>query len=98
MTTPDIPASITLPVEFHLDPDCWPDLLAEARSIDAHNNGQVAVEYTVEQAFTVVFHEDGMEGLIKTGILVGWTVEKDLGWGPMRPATAEDEHQAAADV
>lgn len=71
------------PVDFHIadDPDLQAKLREKAVEIDDRENAQHQASYTVEQAFTVVWHQEP-EWLVETGILYGWVVEKPGLWPP----------------
>lgn len=83
----DIEDVVQLPINFHLKDDAGCDLIiAKAREIDDREHGEHMAEYTIEQAITVVFHDEP-EFLFQNGVLWGWTVNlpdmwRDNEWVP----------------
>lgn len=78
-----------LNVEFMVNPTRIGDIAAKAAECDDRNNGEHLAAYTIEQALTVIFHEEP-EWLFTNAVvsklhgsrlpLLGWVVQSDLGW------------------
>lgn len=72
--------NLTLRIEWNIYPSEVEALKAHAVKVDDENLGEHQSEYTVEQALTVVFHGDP-KFLFDKGVLFGWVVQDDVGWG-----------------
>lgn len=92
--------SPVLTVEFMVNPDRLDDIAAKAVEIDDANNGEHLATYTIEQALSVVFHEEP-EWLFTdkkpsprrthSGLpLLGWVINDDLGWSNDRAESHEE--------
>lgn len=93
MTSIEVTVKFDLPLD---DPVFVGRLHKAARIIDTENNGEVLTSYTDQQAFAIVFHHSGTEGVLQlTTRGFSWNITSDLRW-PQDQWTAPPVHNYKA--
>lgn len=85
MTVTEVPLTVTL----HVKDETVPALLAKAAQCDDESNGSHQSTYTVEQALSVVWHNE--PEWLHANVLTGWVAES-VTWDPDATWVEADEN------